>query len=121
MRFYEVWVRGIHHWLRFSTRRGERERLEAVGWRLVWDSAPSPFLGARYAAQQYNAPCPYDEGSAVAMGEAGSRSVDCDYCGGPLTVDEMTDYTALNVQDSACADCLRKMAEEHPHGKYLGT
>lgn len=59
--FFWVWVIGTYHLVlpdeqcTFETIMN----LQLYGFELVWDSAPSAFNGAEYAAREYGAPVPF--------------------------------------------------------------
>ena len=61
---HQVFVKETHHLVipdeqcSFET----LENLKSEGFELVWDSAPSEFKGAQYAAQNYGAPVPVEKG-----------------------------------------------------------
>lgn len=62
MSLFNVYVNGRHHLVipdeenTFET----QQNLEQNGFTLIWDSAPSVFAGAKYAARSYNAPVPVE-------------------------------------------------------------
>lgn len=55
--FYLVFVRGSNH-LIVPEGQADIMALDEAGFLLVWDSAPSEFAGANYAAKFYAAPTP---------------------------------------------------------------
>lgn len=55
----QVWVAAPYHFACPTVGHDLSERMQADGWRLVWDSAPDDFRAAQVAAQQHGAPVPF--------------------------------------------------------------
>ena len=60
VRLYDVYVRGSYHYVGHTTNE-QYNQLRAMGWTLICDNAPSIEEGARFAAEDHNAPLRHEE------------------------------------------------------------